>query len=234
MKPMSINLYSEGTDSYESIQSVRPDYSNAIKEVISRASKYLDNDSTMADLCCGTGSITNAISKEIGGLGRVILVDINQKFIDIAKKSDIKAERKTYYVMDVLEANFISRANLVLSVFAYHHFKDKDKQGFINKIKYLLENGGVLVLAEIYLPDREATINYYNNLLKQIPENLRTKELEDFLKQTANSTDFEFKVSKEFAHKQLEDSGFSLIESKKMWPAEDGDTGTFVEVWRFN
>jgi hypothetical protein len=52
--------------------------------------------------------------------------------------------------------------------------------------------------------------------------------------QTAHSDNFEFKVSREYAHNQLQKSSFVLRDEMKVWPLDNSfekDTGTFVEVW---
>jgi len=95
-----------------------------------------------------------------------------------------------------------------------------------------LRKGGILLLGEIYSPDRETTLKYYDNLLNAIPVRVQTSELKQFLRQTAESDDFEYKVSKQFAHDQLNAAGFKLQISQKIWPDTIDDVGTYVEVWK--
>lgn len=90
-----------------------------------------------------------------------------------------------------------------------------------------------MILTEIYLPNQNLTTQYYKKLLDEIPT--KNPLLENFLTETANSTDFEFKVSKEFAAKQLQLLGFKEIESVKIWPLDktfDDSIGTFVQVFK--
>lgn len=99
-----------------------------------------------------------------------------------------------------------------------------------------LKDGGLLFLGEIYSPDKKTTLDYYNHLYEVIPK--KSAELHEFLMQTAQSDHFEYKVAKKFADAQLQEAGFKLIGSRKIWPNGyfvDADIGTFVEVWqRFN
>ena len=95
--------------------------------------------------------------------------------------------------------------------------------------------GGILLLGEIYSPNKETTLAYYEHLIEAIPPRVRTPELEKFLNQTAESDDFEYKVSREFAHNQLTAAGFRLLDSIKIWPTDKiftPDVGTFVEAWQ--
>jgi len=104
---------------------------------------------------------------------------------------------------------------------------------YLKKVKEVLKKDGLLFLGEIYMPDKETTIEYYRKLYESIPE--KSQELKDFLTQTAESDDYEYKVAKYFADGQLREAGFEKLESRKIWPLDDEfgkDVGTFVEVWR--
>jgi ubiquinone/menaquinone biosynthesis C-methylase UbiE len=110
-----------------------------------------------------------------------------------------------------------------------------EKADYIEKAKDVLKKDGIILLGEIYVPDKEVTLEYYRQLYNEIPK--KSAELERFLMQTANSGRFEYKVTKEFADKQLIEAGFELVESKKIWPTDDRfgtNVGTFVEVWKLS
>jgi cyclopropane fatty-acyl-phospholipid synthase-like methyltransferase len=119
-------------------------------------------------------------------------------------------------------------------MFAYHHVSDDRKADYIKKVKEAMKKeGGLLFLGEIYMPNKEVILKYYDNLYNSIPK--KSVALKNFLTQTANSDDFEYKVSKDFADGQLKAAGFELVESKKIWPGDNifgKDVGTFVEVWK--
>jgi hypothetical protein len=102
-------------------------------------------------------------------------------------------------------------------------------------VKRALKPGGVLLLGEIYSPDKATTLSYYSHLWEAIPAGDRSPELEKFLKQTAESDEFEYKVSRAFAHDQLRVAGFTLVSATKIWPMDKTfaeDVGTWVEVWK--
>ena len=109
----------------------------------------------------------------------------------------------------------------------------KKKEIFIKKIKESLKNTGILIFTEIYLP-KELCVKYYDKVFEEISEPIQG--LKEFLRQTAESSDFEFKVTKNYANKQLLDNGFTKIEEVKIWPLDntfDQEIGTFVEVFRY-
>jgi cyclopropane fatty-acyl-phospholipid synthase-like methyltransferase len=134
-----------------------------------------------------------------------------------------------------LNTKLRSEYDVVISMFAYHHVPDTSKAKYIEIAKSALKKGGLLFLGEIYSPDKVTTLAYYEHLLNSIEPSLRTPELEKFLRQTAESDEFEYKVSQDFAHEQLNESGFTLFDSFKVWPMDkrfNSDVGTFVEVWK--
>jgi ubiquinone/menaquinone biosynthesis C-methylase UbiE len=231
-----VELYSSQTGLYDQIQDSRPDYSKAIDKVVGFAVEVLKGkeSAVITDFCCGTGRISKVIAEKLGGVEKVNLIDINSKFLEIAKDSGIQTKTLLTSV-DILEAKVVNEADVVLAVFAYHHVVDEKKNEFLQKAKEALKFGGYLILAEIYMPDREITIEYYKELYKSVPEEKKSEELHDFLMQTARSQTFEFKVSKEFAHNQIKACGFKLIESDKIWPTNNSlgeDVGTYVELWQ--
>jgi hypothetical protein len=79
------------------------------------------------------------------------------------------------------------------------------------------------------------TLSYYEKLLDNIAVKDKSVWLQQFLQQTAKSTDFEFKVSKKFSDEQFEQMWFEKIEEIKIWPHDDElgkDIGTFIQVYQ--
>jgi ubiquinone/menaquinone biosynthesis C-methylase UbiE len=203
-------------ENYMRFQERRPDYVHAIDTSLELARKYTKGKTqmVMADFCCGTGSNTLEFAASVGGIAKVILIDINERFLDIAKSSGIQSKSIETKNENILTAILKKECDLVLSIFAYHHVEDKEKQKYVEQIKTALMTGGILVLTEIYLKDQDACIAYYKNLYNAIPSNKRIPGLKEFLLQTARSQDFEFKVTKEFADNQFTKSGFKKLEEK--------------------
>lgn len=231
-----IELYEQSADKYEELQEKRPDYVYARKAFFDLVSIHFKNKEPLviADFCSGTGNNSLLISQRFP-TKKVTLIDINKQFLDIAMKSGIQASEIVSVQSDILKVDLKGEHDLVISMFAYHHVPDQDKAKYIEIAKDALKVGGILLLGEIYSPDKETTLAYYEHLLQAIPERVRTPELEKFLRQTAESEEFEYKVSQKFAHDQLIAMGFKIIDSFKIWPKDDkftSDVGTFVEAWK--
>lgn len=229
-----IDLYQNSTEHYEKLQNMRPDYRGAQKVFIELALKYLGDkkDIVLADFCCGIGNNTKQVADNLS-VKEATLIDTNEEFLKIATNSGIKTKINTVE-SDILKAPLAPENDVVISMFAYHHVPDSEKEKYIEKVQDALKDEGILLLGEIYTPDRETTLKYYKYLLSKIPE--KTPELENFLTQTAQSEEYEYKVSRKFAHGQLRKKGFELSESRKIWPLDatfTEDVGTFVEVWQF-
>jgi ubiquinone/menaquinone biosynthesis C-methylase UbiE len=228
-----IDLYETAANKYEELQMLRHDYSGARKAFCELSQKYLKERKNIkvVDFCSGTGADTKFLADCLS-VSDATLVDINEQFLEIAKKSSIKARIKVC-ASDILAVNFKPEADAVISMFAYHHVPDDRKEEYLQKVKGSLKPGGILILGEIYMSNKETTLDYYRQLYNSIDK--KSPELENFLMQTAQSDNFEYKVARGFACKQLISAGFKLLESRKIWPADDSfgrEIGTFVEIWQ--
>jgi SAM-dependent methyltransferase len=229
-----VELYEKKAEDYDLMQNLRPDYVGAKSAFLELAQNYLrgKNDLVIDDFCSGTGINTRLLADRIS-IAKATLIDINEQFLQIAKNSEIKAQIETV-ASDILDADFHSGADAVISMFAYHHVPDDRKAEYISQVREALKEGSLLFLGEIYSPDKETTLEYYKYLCDSIPN--KSPELERFLMQTAQSDHFEYKVAKKFADAQLQAAGFKLLESRKIWPTDphfnDKNVGTFVEVWQ--
>lgn len=230
-----IELYDSSPEEYEDLQLRRPDYVQSIVEFRKLAKKYLiDKENiVIADFCCGTGKNTALLAQDLN-INKAWLIDINKDFLEIAQKRGIQSV-VIPISGDIINVELTCDCDAVISMFAYHHIKDEQKIVYLEQVKSALKTNGILFLGEIYSPDSETTVGYYNKLLSEIGDNSRIDELRKFLMETAKSDNFEFKVSKDFANKQLANSGFVLEEDVKIWPLDnefDSNIGMFVEVWR--
>lgn len=227
-----IKLYNEAPDKYDEVQYLRPDYSGAIERtiILSAEQLKLKKNISLVDFCGGTGSMINKLSEEIS-IEKAVLIDINQEFLNIAKGSITKIKNFQTICSDIIDAKIEKNFDLVLSVFAYHHVPNEVKKLYLKKAYDCLHEGGVLILTEIYLANKDLAIKYYDKLYNEI--NVDNKLLKQFLKETAESSDYEYKVAKDFADKQIAEVGFKEIHKEKIWPLDGSfseDVGTFIQI----
>ena len=231
-----IKAYGSAED-YLNFQDIRPDYTKAILAFLSLARKYLKNkkDVVSADFCSGPGQNTLKLTEAIGKVKKSILIDINEGFIKKSKSLDIKTERLETIYSDASKVVVKDKCDVVLSLFAYHHIEDNKKDEYIKRMKNCLKGNGIIILAEIYLPNKEIEIKYYDKLFASISKGKVVPGLKEFLDETARSTNFEFKVSKDFADKQFSENGLEKIEEIKIWPLDNSfsnGVGMFLQVYR--
>lgn len=227
-----IELYNATPEEYDRVQNMRPDYRGAINTTVDLAAKYTQGKESidLADFCGGTGMFTKKVADRVN-VSTALIIDINQEFLKIAKASGMKVKNLRILHSDIIDAKLQKEFDLVLSVFAYHHVSDDRKERYLRNVLDGLKEGGILILTEIYLPNHTTIINYYDKLLAEIPD--KNPALIKFLTETARSTNSEFKVSKEFADRQLSALSFKILETVKIWPLDDSfpqDVGTFVQI----
>jgi ubiquinone/menaquinone biosynthesis C-methylase UbiE len=234
---VDIEIYESAND-YEKFQVLRPDYNSAIIKSIELARKYIPpkGNVVVSDFCCGTGMNSNKYASD-SKIKKVNLIDINSKFLEVARDSQINSDKVNIFNKNILDYCPSKESKIVCSIFAYHHLPDNQKVLFLKKIKESLANRGILIFTEIFFSSKELELEYYTKLIDEIPKDVMSKDLELFLRQTSTSSDFEFKVSKEFADNQLLESGFTLLEELKIWPTDktfDRSIGTFVQIYRLD
>lgn len=231
--PSDIALYTNQTNEYDELQHLRPDYREAERVSIDLVAKYSASAAiNVVDFCGGSGSFMQKLAERIR-IDDSLIVDINKCFLDLAKDRMRGIAEVRTLCSDIIVAEINNQFDWVLSIFAYHHVPDDKKIQYLQKAFNALKHGGRMILTEIYLPDRASALAYYEKVLSEIPLHQRRKSLEVFLRQTAQSTQCEFKVQKSFMEAQIKEVGFRVIEEQKIWPLNDSfsvDVGTFVTI----
>jgi ubiquinone/menaquinone biosynthesis C-methylase UbiE len=231
---MDIDIY-KNPDDYQKLQLLRPDYVGALNTVLDMATVCFPPQRSIRvlDVCGGTGFISHTLTKQLS-IEHVTIVDINQKLLDQSKARTWKNVEVKIICSDVMDAPIQDHSyDLILSIFAYHHIVDDEKFKFLQRIRKALSPQAFLIVAEIYLPDQEKTESYYAHLLQAVPTEKRSDEFVEFLRQTAQSEDSEFKVGKNIAEEHVQQAGFKIVQEKKIWPTDaffPSEIGTFVQV----
>lgn len=223
-----ITIYESEQEHYEKLTSARKDYARAIEYAATSAFEFFpDGDVSKAiicDFCCGPGIATKWVSKYFGTIGGAVLIDIDEKFIELARNANIRADQAFYIHSDILKVDFdkwglTGRADIVFGTYSYHHIPDELKSEYVEQAYKVLKPGGVVILNEIYLK-KEWQIPYYETLtddsLENVPEELRQK-FRRMNNEVARSSNFEFKVEMEYARADWERK-FEELRTIKIWP----------------
>lgn len=129
------------------------------------------------DIGCGSGSVTRMMADIVGRSGRVVGVDIDEKYLEYCK-SVIKQSNVEFVRHDISSSSLesIGSFDMVFSRFLFVHLRDKSRA--VRSMKRLVKKGGAMVIQELdhsegswlcYPEDRnvEALRKIYVALLKK-------------------------------------------------------------------
>jgi len=118
-------------------------------KTISEFSEQGNRSISVADLCCGTGKVTEDISR-LPYIGKITAVDINQHNIDFVgtrlQESLCEVDLICGDIEDGIakdEDRMVEKLDLIVCLDAIHHFPDP--QGVLDLLYKLLNYGGILV-----------------------------------------------------------------------------------------
>jgi ubiquinone/menaquinone biosynthesis C-methylase UbiE len=127
------------------------------------------------DLGCGSGQVTLALARRCAS---VLGVDVSKKMVDLllenAKREGISNVEGRAVPIEHLGLTAGS-VDLVVSNYALHHLRDRDKQGAVNEAFRWLRPGGKLVIGDMMFGrggdarDREIIGSKLNLLLRKGP-----------------------------------------------------------------
>jgi SAM-dependent methyltransferase len=129
------------------------------------------------DIGCGSGSVTRMMSDIVGRTGRVVGVDIDEKYLEYCRS--VSTQSNVEFVRDDISdssLDSIGSFDIVFSRFLFVHLRDKTRA--VRSMKRLLKRGGAMVVQELdhspgswlcYPEDRnvEALRKVYVTLLKK-------------------------------------------------------------------
>jgi len=135
------------------ILNVVPNYKEMISALISAIPFPKDKRFSVADLGCGTGTISKAVTDAFPNVS-VTCIDIAENMLDIAKTKVGKGAK--YVLADLNDYEFEERYDLIVSSLALHHLEsDGDKMRLYRKIHSALNPNGMFVNADIVLGENE-------------------------------------------------------------------------------
>ena len=112
-------------------------------------SPYLTDGMTAIDLGCGMGYFSISMAKMVGGTGRIISVDLQQKMLETLKKRAQKAgvsNRITTLLCDENSIGIHEEVDFALAFWMAH--ETPDECTFLTQVHAILKISGKLLLAE--------------------------------------------------------------------------------------
>ena len=128
--------------------------------------EYVGPDMTVVDLGCGLGFNTMGLAKLVGGSGRVVALDIQQKMLDgvmrRAKKLGIGNRIEPHLALGN-DLNLHVKAQFVLAFYVVHEVRDPDR--LMTQVTDNLSVGGLFMMIE---PPFHVSKNAFNKSIAQI------------------------------------------------------------------
>lgn len=143
-----------------------------IKYILETLNKKNLNNTTVLDIGCGGGLVSEGLSK-IGAT--VTGVDFIKENIKVAKMHAKKNNLKiNYFVKDFEKEKITSKYDVIIILEVLEHLNNWEE--FIKKIKISLNRNGTLIISTINrnLVSKFLTLDIGENLLKLIPLNTHT------------------------------------------------------------
>jgi ubiquinone/menaquinone biosynthesis C-methylase UbiE len=100
------------------------------------------------DIGCGSGSVTRMMSDIVGRRGRVVGVDIDEKYLEYCRS--VNARSNVEFVCDNISDSHLDGTgsfDIVFSRFLFVHLRDKSSA--VRAMKRLLRRGGAMVVQEL-------------------------------------------------------------------------------------
>ena len=106
---------------------------------------------TVLDMCCGVGTFTISLVKNIKPKGRVLGVDLSPEMVRIAEQNN-RNEAVEFQVMDVTKTNLVSETfDAITIIAALHEMPYEHRAAVLSEANRLLVPNGLLLVGEHYI-----------------------------------------------------------------------------------
>jgi ubiquinone/menaquinone biosynthesis C-methylase UbiE len=103
------------------------------------------------DIGCGSGSVTRLMANIVGKTGRVVGVDIDNRYLQYCNHSITSREKNIKFVYDDICKSRLNskeeRFDIVYSRFMFHHLTDRIEA--VRSMKRLAKNGGTIMIQDL-------------------------------------------------------------------------------------
>ena len=143
-----------------------------IKFILETLNKKNLNNTTVLDIGCGGGLVSEGLSKIGATVTGIDFIKENIKVAKMhAKKNNLEID---YFVKDFEKEKITSKYDVIIILEVLEHLKNWEE--FIKKIKLSLNKNGTLIISTINrnLVSKFLTLDIGENLLKLIPLNTHT------------------------------------------------------------
>ena len=144
----------------------KPDPDQTASKAIESSKEFLEKDNYLLDFGCGSGAITNKLSKAIKSIDAI---DISSGMLEFAKK---QAEKSSIANINYIQASIFDerfkegKYDVILAFNVLHYIEDMPI--LIERINTLLKPDGVFISSTACLKEKRSLISYLVLLLTKI------------------------------------------------------------------
>src|ERR687890_1707485 len=101
------------------------------------------------DIGCGSGSVTRLMAKMVGETGRVVGVDIDNRYLQYCNRSITSRQNVEFIHDDICESklDWEERFDIVYSRFMFHHLADRREA--VRSMKRLAKKDGTIMIQDL-------------------------------------------------------------------------------------
>ncbi len=101
------------------------------------------------DIGCGSGSVTRLMAKTVGDTGRVVGVDIDNRYLQYCNRSITSRHNIEFIHDDICKSQLVNkeRFDIVYSRFMFHHLTDRREA--VRTMKHLTKKGGTIMIQDL-------------------------------------------------------------------------------------
>jgi ubiquinone/menaquinone biosynthesis C-methylase UbiE len=101
------------------------------------------------DIGCGTGSVTRLMANLVGKTGRVVGVDIDNRYLQYCNRNINSRQNIEFVHDDICKSQLDSeeRFDIVYSRFMFHHLTDRREA--VRSMKRLTKKGGIIMIQDL-------------------------------------------------------------------------------------
>ncbi len=144
----------------------KPEPNQTASKAIESSKEFLEKDNYLLDFGCGSGAITNKLSKAVKSIDAI---DISSGMLEFAKK---QAEKSSIANINYIQASIFDerfkegKYDVILAFNVLHYIEDMPI--LIERINTLLKPDGVFISSTACLKEKRSLISYLVLLLTKI------------------------------------------------------------------
>ncbi len=215
-KDSTLDCYNEHSNDYDAYQfAVVPHYQEMLDIVAKTCQRYLESNSSIIDLGCGTGNASLAILQKMPI--RIFLLDGSPRMINIAYEKIFLAHPNAIIGSKVADLSIESWADdlgsgydAIVSTLVLEHLSLGSYENILKGCFDLLKPGGWLMAVEGYKEEGSDMIQRFNEEM-EARKNTLDARLTDFVARLRNEKEIHYYTSKRQKEIRWRNAGFKSV-----------------------